>query len=304
MRDASGGRHRGRRARRGGRARLRACGPSRGKTARAGEQGDDGRRGRADGAHRPRERRGDRPDRLGAQRDPPGPSGRPVLGSAPADPHRFRRPVPNAAAGHFRRDRDRRRAAPPDVEDGPEDHDRFRDDDEQGPGDPRSAFSLRRRSLRDRGSPPPAVARPFDGGVLRRLRRRADGAQRHAFSHSLRARVSGAALQSLRRALARRRPLRVLRGRAGALSGDRPRARRAGRRGRGPGRSERRQRDRRRGVSSGKIRFPSIVRIVADTRTAFGRRGAPDSVAEAEEIDRQARETARELATRLSGVRA
>ena len=38
---------------------------------------------------------------------------------------------------------------------------------------------------------------------------------------------------------------------------------------------------------SGKIRFPSIVRIVAETRTAFGRRGAPDSVAEAEEIDRQ-----------------
>jgi 1-deoxy-D-xylulose-5-phosphate reductoisomerase len=54
---------------------------------------------------------------------------------------------------------------------------------------------------------------------------------------------------------------------------------------------------------SGKIRFPAIVRIVAETRTAFGRRAAPGSVAEAEEIDRQARETARQLAARLSGVR-
>ena len=54
---------------------------------------------------------------------------------------------------------------------------------------------------------------------------------------------------------------------------------------------------------SGKIRFPSIVRIVAETRSAFGRRAAPASVAEAEEIDRQARETARQLAFRLSGVR-
>ena len=55
---------------------------------------------------------------------------------------------------------------------------------------------------------------------------------------------------------------------------------------------------------SGKIRFPAIVRIVAETRTVFGRRAAPGSVAEAEEIDRQARETARELASRYSGVRA
>ncbi|MGH9442748.1 MAG: 1-deoxy-D-xylulose-5-phosphate reductoisomerase, partial [Thermoanaerobaculia bacterium] len=54
---------------------------------------------------------------------------------------------------------------------------------------------------------------------------------------------------------------------------------------------------------SGKIRFPAIVRIVAETRTAFGRRAAPESVAEAEEIDVRARETAMQIATRLSGVR-
>jgi 1-deoxy-D-xylulose-5-phosphate reductoisomerase len=53
---------------------------------------------------------------------------------------------------------------------------------------------------------------------------------------------------------------------------------------------------------SGKIRFPSIVRVVAETRSAFGSRRAPESVAEAEEIDRGARETASELVTRLSGV--
>ena len=54
---------------------------------------------------------------------------------------------------------------------------------------------------------------------------------------------------------------------------------------------------------SGKIRFPSIVRIVAETRAVFGRRRAPESVAEAREIDRRARETAREITARFSGVR-
>ena len=54
---------------------------------------------------------------------------------------------------------------------------------------------------------------------------------------------------------------------------------------------------------SGKIRFPSIVRIVAETRAALGRHRAPESVAEAEEMDRRAREKARELTARLSGVR-
>ncbi len=54
---------------------------------------------------------------------------------------------------------------------------------------------------------------------------------------------------------------------------------------------------------SGKIRFRSIVRIVAETRSAFGRRRAPESVAEAEDIDRGARETASDLVARNSGVR-
>jgi 1-deoxy-D-xylulose-5-phosphate reductoisomerase len=53
----------------------------------------------------------------------------------------------------------------------------------------------------------------------------------------------------------------------------------------------------------GKIRFPAIVRIVAETRAAFGPRRAPESVADAEDIDRQARQTAQELTARLSGVR-
>ena len=54
---------------------------------------------------------------------------------------------------------------------------------------------------------------------------------------------------------------------------------------------------------SGKIRFPAIVRIVAETRSAFGRRRAPESVAEAEDIDRRARQTAESIVDRLSGVR-
>jgi len=54
---------------------------------------------------------------------------------------------------------------------------------------------------------------------------------------------------------------------------------------------------------SGKIRFPAIVRTVAETRTAFGRHRAPESVGEAQEIDHRAREIAQELAARLSGAR-
>jgi 1-deoxy-D-xylulose-5-phosphate reductoisomerase len=53
---------------------------------------------------------------------------------------------------------------------------------------------------------------------------------------------------------------------------------------------------------SGKIRFPSIVRIVEETRSLFGSRPAPETVPEAEEIDARAREVAEARVTRLSGA--
>jgi 1-deoxy-D-xylulose-5-phosphate reductoisomerase len=53
---------------------------------------------------------------------------------------------------------------------------------------------------------------------------------------------------------------------------------------------------------SGKIRFPGIVRTVAETRSAFGPRKAPQTVAEAADIDARARQIAREQVARLSGA--
>ena len=53
---------------------------------------------------------------------------------------------------------------------------------------------------------------------------------------------------------------------------------------------------------AGKIRFPSIVRIVAETRSLFGTRPAPGSVAEAAEIDARAREVAESCVIRQTGA--
>jgi 1-deoxy-D-xylulose-5-phosphate reductoisomerase len=53
----------------------------------------------------------------------------------------------------------------------------------------------------------------------------------------------------------------------------------------------------------GKIPFLAIVRTVADTRAAFGRRNSPQSVEEAREIDGEARRLAAECVNRFSGAR-
>lgn len=53
---------------------------------------------------------------------------------------------------------------------------------------------------------------------------------------------------------------------------------------------------------SGKIRFPSIVRIVAETRSRFGSHREPESVPEAEQIDTRARELAESCVSRHSGA--
>ena len=71
--------------------------------------------------------------------------GRQPRRSAAADPDRVGRPVPNARAGRARAGDAGRRAAASDVADGPEDHHRFGDADEQGPRGHRGALAVRRR---------------------------------------------------------------------------------------------------------------------------------------------------------------
>ncbi len=50
----------------------------------------------------------------------------------------------------------------------------------------------------------------------------------------------------------------------------------------------------------GKISFPDIVAVVAETAAAFGRAPAPQSLDEAEEIDRRARRSASGIAGTLA----
>ncbi len=54
---------------------------------------------------------------------------------------------------------------------------------------------------------------------------------------------------------------------------------------------------------AGKIPFLAIVRTVADTRAAFGRRNCPQSVEDAREIDGEARRVAAECVHRFAGAR-
>jgi 1-deoxy-D-xylulose-5-phosphate reductoisomerase len=54
---------------------------------------------------------------------------------------------------------------------------------------------------------------------------------------------------------------------------------------------------------AGKISFPGIVAVVSDTASAAGRVSAPRSLEEAEEIDRRARDRAREVVKRLPVAR-
>ena len=54
---------------------------------------------------------------------------------------------------------------------------------------------------------------------------------------------------------------------------------------------------------AGKISFPGIVAVVSDTASAAGRVSAPRSLEEAEEIDRRARDRAREVVNRLPVAR-
>ena len=74
--------------------------------------------------------------------------GRAQRRAAAADPDRLRRPVPRPVAERARRGHRRRRAQAPDVADGPEDHHRLGDADEQGPRGDRGALAVRRARRR------------------------------------------------------------------------------------------------------------------------------------------------------------
>ena len=75
--------------------------------------------------------------------------------------HRVRRPVPRALAGGAGDGQRRGRAAPPDLGDGREDHDRLRHAHEQGPGGHRGPPPVRDAVRADRRRRASAVDRPF-----------------------------------------------------------------------------------------------------------------------------------------------
>ena len=79
-----------------------------------------------------------------------------------------------------------------DLADGPQDHDRLGDADEQGARGDRGALAVRRPRRSDRRRRPPAVGRALDGRAGRRIGHRAARRHRHAAADSVRVLVSGA----------------------------------------------------------------------------------------------------------------
>ena len=91
-----------------------------------------------------RGRRADPPGRQRAQRHLPAPRGRAAPGDRGDPAHGLRRAVPRPLARRAARRDGRRRAAPPDVGHGSQDHHRLGHVDEQGPRGDRGALPLRR----------------------------------------------------------------------------------------------------------------------------------------------------------------
>ena len=216
-------------------------------------------------------RRGGPPRRLGALRAPPGAPRRAPLRGRAARPDGLRRPVPDAAPRDVRRDHDRGRPRPPDLEDGAEDHDRLGDDDEQGARGHRGALALRRPARAARRRHPPPVDHPLDGRVGGRIGPRADVAERHALPDPLRPDVPRARPDAPPEARPRLpREARARAARREALPGGSARLRGAPGRRDGPRRPERGQRGRRRRVPRGTDPLP-----LSRFRRGEGPRGAP-----------------------------
>ena len=103
-----------------------------------------------------------------------------------AGPDRVGRPVPRRDAGGARGGHAGAGAAPPDLDDGRQDHDRLGDARQQGPGGHRGALAVRCRLRRHRGRHPPAERRPLRRPVRRRLPQGPAGHPRHATPHPVR----------------------------------------------------------------------------------------------------------------------
>ena len=113
------------------------------------------------------------------------------LGSAPADPDRVGRAVPAPVRRGAGRRHRRRRAQPSDLADGPQDHHRLGDADEQGPRGDRGALAVRDAAGGDRRRRPSAIGRPFAGRADRRIDHRPARRDRHAAAHPVRLLVAG-----------------------------------------------------------------------------------------------------------------
>ncbi len=107
-------------------------------------------------------------------------------------PHRQRRALPRPDSGRARRRHARGSARPPDLDDGPEDHDRLGHARQQGPRGDRGALPLRGPLRPDRGRDPSAVDRPRPRALPRRRRDRAPRESRHARPDLLRPDLPGA----------------------------------------------------------------------------------------------------------------
>ena len=97
-----------------------------------------------------------------------------------------RRPVPRCERRRDGRRHARARAAPSDLDDGRQDHDRLGDARQQGPGGHRGTLAVRCRLRRDRGGHPSAERRPLGRPVRGRLPQGPAGHPGHAPSHPVR----------------------------------------------------------------------------------------------------------------------
>src|SRR5438132_1269809 len=156
-------RNRGRGGARGhaGRARCREAGGAR----QQGDAGDGGRAGHADGA---RGRRGDRASRLRAQCRAAMHHRATSRGAGAAHSDGVGRPVPHLEPGARGGCNGGRSVAPPDLENGKEDHRRLREAREQSARGDRGAFSVR-PAVRGGGRGRPS---PVGGARVRRVRGR------------------------------------------------------------------------------------------------------------------------------------
>ncbi len=108
----------------------------------------------------------------------------------PASPHRVGRPLPRLDGRAPRHGHGGRRAGPPDMVDGAEDHDRLVHAHEQGPRGDRGPRAVRHRLRPHRHRRAPAVDRALHGGAARRVDPGPAVEPRHAPPHRLRPRLA------------------------------------------------------------------------------------------------------------------